>query len=94
VRCLAQTLEAGTAHLRTQRGEREVDLVVEGRGGRLVALEVKLGASVVDSDVRHLHWFRRELGDRVKDLAVLTTGPAAYRRPDGIAVVPLGLLGL
>ena len=49
---------------------------------------------VVDSDVRHLHWFRHELGDRVKDLAVLTTGPAAYRRPDGIAVVPLGLLGL
>lgn len=94
VRCLAQTLEAGTAHLRTQRGEREVDLVVEGRGGRLVALEVKLGASVAESDVRHLHWFRHELGDRVKDLAVLTTGSAAYRRPDGIAVVPLGLLGL
>jgi hypothetical protein len=29
----------------------------------------------------------------VFDAVVLTTGPAAYRRPDGIAVVPLGLLG-
>jgi predicted AAA+ superfamily ATPase len=94
VRCLAQTLEARTSHLRTQRGEHEVDLIVEGRGGRVVAAEVKLGAGIVDADVRHLHWLRDQLGDRVKDLVVLTTGPAAYRRPDGVAVVPLGLLGL
>lgn len=93
-RCLAQTLEARTSHLRTQRGDHEIDLLIEGRGGRIVAFEVKLGASVVDSDVRHLHWLRDQLGDRVKDLAVLTTGPAAYRRPDGVAVIPLGLLGL
>jgi hypothetical protein len=30
----------------------------------------------------------------VIDAAVLTTGRAAYRRPDGIAVVPLALLGV
>ncbi len=93
VRCLAQTIEARTSHLRTQRGEHEVDLIVEGRGGRLVAFEVKLGASVIDHDVQHLHWLRDQMGERVKDLVVLTTGPAAYRRPDGVAVVPLGLLG-
>jgi hypothetical protein len=27
------------------------------------------------------------------DAVILTTGPHAYRRPDGIAVVPLALLG-
>jgi hypothetical protein len=27
------------------------------------------------------------------DAAVITTGPHAYRRPDGIAVVPAALLG-
>ncbi len=30
---------------------------------------------------------------RVVDLVVVTTGTTAYRRPDGIAVVPLALLG-
>lgn len=31
--------------------------------------------------------------DDIADLVVLTTGQRAYRRPDGIAVVPLALLG-
>lgn len=31
--------------------------------------------------------------DRVVDLVVITTGEYAYRRHDGIAVVPLALLG-
>jgi hypothetical protein len=29
----------------------------------------------------------------VIDAAVLTTGKAAYRRTDGVAVIPLALLG-
>ncbi|MFV0434990.1 MAG: hypothetical protein ACK5LO_13545 [Leucobacter sp.] len=32
-------------------------------------------------------------GERVRDLVVINTGPYAYRRPDGVAVVPLALLG-
>ncbi|MEI6373623.1 MAG: DUF4143 domain-containing protein, partial [Actinomycetes bacterium] len=40
-----------------------------------------------------LLWLREQLGDQVVDAAVLTTGEHAYRRRDGIAVVPLGLLG-
>ena len=28
------------------------------------------------------------------DAVVITTGAMAYRRPDGIAVVPLALLGM
>jgi len=59
----------------------------------VVALEVKLSASVGDADVRHLHWLRGELGDRLADAVVVTTGSDAYRRSDGIAVVPLALLG-
>ena len=44
----------------------------------------------------HFHtrcWLREQLGDQVVDAAVLTTGEHAYRRRDGIAVIPLGLLG-
>jgi hypothetical protein len=40
-------------------------------------------------DVKHLLWLGRELGQDVVDMLVVTTGPRAYRRPDGIAVVPL-----
>jgi hypothetical protein len=49
-------------------------------------------AQVTDVDVRHLHWLRREVSD-VVDLLVITTGTTAYRRADGVAVVPLALLG-
>jgi hypothetical protein len=33
------------------------------------------------------------MGDDLLDAVVVTTGTTAYRRSDGIAVVPAGLLG-
>lgn len=88
----AQAAEARLYHLRTQEGTHEVDLIVEARG-RVVAIEVKLAPSVDERDVRHLLWLRDRLGDRLADALVVTTGPTAYRRRDGVAVVPLALLG-
>ncbi len=75
------------------RGLHEVDLVLTRDDGRVVAFEVKLSAIADDGDVRHLHWLREQVGDDLLDAAVITTGPAAYRRPDGIAVIPAALLG-
>jgi uncharacterized protein len=92
VRVYAQSAEAHVGHLRTWSGEREVDLIVQ-RGNDIVAIEVKLGQTANDDDVRHLQWLRRELGEMVRDLVVVTTGQAAYRRPDGVAVIPAALLG-
>ncbi len=92
VRVYAQRIEARVGHLRTRRGEHEVDLIVE-RGQTVVAIEAKLGAVVDDGDVRQLLWLREKLGDELADAAVVTTGREAYRRKDGIAVVPLALLG-
>ena len=60
---------------------------------RLVAMEVKLAASVVEADVRHLHWLASRIGSELIDAAVITTGSDAYRRSDGIAVIPAALLG-
>lgn len=93
VRTYAQAAEATVAHLRTREGLHEIDLMVTRHDGRCVALEVKLGAVADDRDVRHLLWLRRELGSELADCAVLTTGSQAYRRPDGIAVIPAALLG-
>lgn len=78
--------------MRTQKGRQEVDFIVRGTAGRVVAVEAKLG-TVDDNDVRHLHWLSQQLGDGLLDAVVVTTGPYAYRRRDGVAVVPLALLG-
>ncbi len=94
VRVYAQAVEAGrVAHLRTRGGEHEVDLILDRGDGRIVAFEVKLARSVDDEDVRHLRWLAERIGDDLLDAALVTTGPEAYRRPDGIAVVPAALLG-
>jgi predicted AAA+ superfamily ATPase len=93
VRVYAQAAEANVRHLRTAGGQQEVDLVVEREDQRVVAIEVKLSRTVDDRDVRHLHWLRDRLGDDLLDAVVVTTGPEAYRRPDGVAVVPAALLG-
>jgi uncharacterized protein len=93
VRVFAQPAEGHVFHLRTRGGEQEVDLIVQGDGGRVLAIEVKLGTVVDDRDVRHLTWLSERIGDQLADAIVLHSGPQAYRRRDGIGVVPLALLG-
>ncbi len=93
VRVYAQAAEARLGHLRTRGGEHEVDLIAERADGRIVAMEVKLSRTVDDGDVRHLRWLQNQLGPDLLDAIVITTGTEAYRRPDGIGVVPAALLG-
>lgn len=94
VRVFAGPIPAEVSHLRLGSGRREIDLIAErGADRAVVAFEVKLGADVTDADVKHLLWLRGQLGDQVADIAVLTAGEHAYRRRDGVAVIPLGLLG-
>jgi hypothetical protein len=92
VRTYAQAVEARVSHLRTHRGDHEVDLIVQ-RSGRVLALEVKLTGAAQDHDARHLHWLKQEIGDQLLDSVIITSGSAAYRRRDGVAVVPAALLG-
>lgn len=93
VRAAGAACEARTHHLRTRGGDHEVDLLLERHDGAVVAFEVKLARTVDDADARHLHWLGEQIGDRLRDKVVLTTGSMAYRRRDGVAVVPLALLG-
>lgn len=91
VRTFAQCHGARTYHLRTRGGRHEVDMVVEGEDG-FIGVEAKLSSSITANDVSHLLWLRDQLPDQCMDSVVLTTGPEAYRRRDGVAVIPLGLL--
>lgn len=93
LRVYAQAAEASVYHLRTPNGDHEVDFIVERDDHRVVAFEVKLSASVDEQDVTHLHWLRRQLGDDLIDAAVIYTGRYAYRRGDGILVIPAAVLG-
>ena len=93
VRVFAQAAEARVLHLRLYSGAREVDLIVERPDHRIVAVEVKLTATIKDDHVRNLVWLRDRIGDDLLDAVVINTGPRAYRRKDGIAVVPGALLG-
>lgn len=89
----AQQSGARVGHFRTRNGDREIDFIVEKGPRQVVGIEVKLARTVSDSDVKHLLWLKRELGDDLVDMVVITTGETAYRRRDGVAVVPAALLG-
>ena len=93
VRATARVAGASVNHLRTRNGDHEIDFIVQGEQG-IVAFETKLAGSIDTADVKHLRWLKERLGSDLLDAVVINTGPSAYRRPDGIAVVPLALLGV
>lgn len=93
IKVYAQAAEASVKHLRTANGDHEIDLIIERGDGRVVAVEIKLARTVDDHDVRHLKWLLDRIGDDLLDAIIITTGENAYRRPDGIGVVPATLLG-
>jgi len=93
VRVYAQSAEARVSHLRTRGGRHEVDLIVERDDGKVLAIEVKLRNTPRDEDAKHLKWLAAQIGADLLDSIIVTTGSDAYRRTDGIAVVPAALLG-
>lgn len=93
VRAAGQAAEARAFHVRTGNGDHEVDAILERYDGKVIAFEMKLASAVSDSDVKDLNWLAGILGQRLTDRVIITTGSHAYRRRDGVAVVPLALLG-
>lgn len=95
LRVYAQANDGEVFHYRDASGL-EVDQVVVLRDGRWGAVEVKLGGGQIEDAARNLLAFR----DRVDDasmgapsfLAVVTGTDLAYRRTDGVFVVPLACL--
>jgi predicted AAA+ superfamily ATPase len=73
----AQPLEARVYHLRTHRGEHEIDLIVERPDQRILALEIKLGATPAPRASKHLNLLESQIGDTLVDMAVITSGEFA-----------------
>ena len=93
MRVYAEAADARIGHLRTKNTDHEIDLIVEAANRSAIAIEVKLTDTIRPADVEHLNWLAQQLGDRLVDRMIIYTGKHAYRRPDGVAVVPLALLG-
>ena len=77
---------------KTHKGEREIDFIIQ-KDTKVIACEVKFSPTVDAADGRHLRWFIKKVGQDCCDAMIISTGSAAYRRSDGIAVVPASLLG-
>lgn len=93
VRVYADAAGARVGHLRTRNTKHEIDLIVERSDRTCLAIEVKLASAISPGDVKHLNWLRDQIGDRLADRVVVYTGQYAYRQHDGVAIVPLALLG-
>jgi len=93
VRVLAQVSQSRAYHLRTQGGEHEIDIIVQRPDHKVLAIEVKVATAVRPADVKHLHWLSEQAPGTVVDKVIINAGSRAYRRLDGVAVVPLALLG-
>ena len=83
-------------HYRDDSG-REVDAIVESEDGSWGAFEIKLGAGQIDDAAEHLLRMRDVFESRGNTPFVLCVISGlsnwAYRRPDGVFVVPITSLG-
>lgn len=95
LRIYAQASDGDVFHYR-DKDKLEADLVVRLHDGRWAAIEVKLGSKEIDEGAQHLLEIKKKVDtEKVGEpsfLMVVTGGEFAYRRPDGVFVVPLGCL--
>lgn len=85
------------------RYDLEADAVLHLNDGRYALIEFKLGSAEIEMGASHLLEIRdlvrkynakeKQIQMREPDLLmVITGGPIAYRRPDGVLVIPLACL--
>jgi len=60
--CAVSITGADLFHLRDANGRHEVDLIIETRDGRVIAIEVKATSAPSRPDARHLEWCAARLG--------------------------------
>jgi len=97
LRIHAQALDGSVFHYRDST-DLEADAIVERRDGAWAAFEVKLGQGAIDRAAESLLRVAARV-DPAKHgkpavLGVITGWGYGYRRPDGVAVIPIGALAL
>jgi uncharacterized protein len=96
LRVLCQPLDGRVLHYRDNKGL-AVDAIVSCDDGTWGAFEIKLGQRYVDDAAEKLRGFVKKIDTtRCGEpgiLAVITPTGMAYRRKDGVYVLPIGALG-
>ncbi len=80
------------SHLRERDGRREVDVIAELGGGRVVGMEIKAAAAVGRADARHLSWLGETMQERFAGGVVLYTGRDTFKLDDRIFAAPISTL--
>lgn len=95
IRVYAQVNDGDVFHYRDKSGL-ESDLIVRLRDGRWAAIEVKLGKKETDEAAKNLLALKARIDEekmgKASFLMVITGGQYAYRRKDGVLVVPISCL--
>ena len=94
-RIYAQAADGEVFHYR-DKNELEADIIIHLRDGRWAPVEVKMGQKQIEEAAAHLLKLSQKVDTEKMGqpafLMVLTAGEYAYRRKDGVWVVPLGCL--
>lgn len=95
LRIYAEAIDGQVFHYRDGSGL-EADAVIALNDGRWAAVEVKLGSKEIDEAAGHLLKLKDKVNtEKMREpsfLMILTGTEVAYRREDGVYVVPLGCL--
>lgn len=79
-------------HVRTKGDRQEIDLLLEGEDGKILAFEFKASSAPSAHDARHLLWLQGLVGDQFVAGAVMHTGPDVFRMSDRILALPIGTI--
>lgn len=97
LRVYAQSLNGEVYHYRDKEGQ-EIDAVIHLRNGKYGLIEIKLGGDkLIEEGVKSLKAMERKIDTSIMNspsfLMILTgIGDYAYKRKDGILIVPIGTL--
>ena len=95
LRIYAQVSDGEVFHYR-DKSELESDIIVKLYDGRWAAIEVKLGVRQIEEAASNLIKLSQKIDTEKMNkpafLMVLTGGQVAYKRPDGVLVVPISCL--
>ena len=95
LRIYAEAIDGQVFHYRDASGL-EADAVIALNDGRWAAVEVKLGSKEIEDAAVHLLELKNKVNtEKMREpsfLMILTGSEIAYRREDGVYVVPLGCL--
>lgn len=95
LRIYSEAIDGEVFHYRDSSGL-EADAVIALNDGRWAAIEIKLGSQEIEDAAKHLIELKNKVNtEKMQEpsfLMVLTGTEIAYRRDDGVLIVPIGCL--